>query len=69
LEKLGLVTAKAEVLFHVPGLPPEYHVPLWGKSFSTAQAAADALLGSLKPGASVAVIPEGPYVLARVAGA
>ncbi|MCC6859074.1 MAG: nickel-dependent lactate racemase [Bryobacterales bacterium] len=69
LEKLGLVTARAEVLFHVPGLPPQYHAGLWGRSFDTAQAAADALLASLKPGSTVAIIPEGPYVLARVAAA
>jgi lactate racemase len=69
LEKLGLVTAKAEVLFHVPGLPAEYHGALWGKSYATPRAALDALLDGLPPGASVAVIPEGPYVLARAAGA
>ena len=67
LEKLALVTARAEVLFYVPGLPPEYHASLWGRSFSSAAAAIEALTGSLSPGASVAVIPEGPYVLARAA--
>lgn len=67
LEKLALVTARAEVLFYVPGLPPEYHASLWGRSFSSAAAAVEALTGSLSPGASVAVIPEGPYVLARAA--
>jgi len=69
LEKLGLVTARAEVLWHVPGLPPEYHANLWGKSYATAEAAVQALAAGLKPGAAVAVIPEGPYVLARAAGA
>lgn len=67
LEKLGLVTAKAEVLFCVPGLPDAYHASLWGKSFQHPQEAVDALTASLQPGASIAVIPEGPYVLARVA--
>jgi hypothetical protein len=38
---------------------------LWGRSFPTAPAAIEALAASLKPGAIVAVIPEGPYVLAR----
>ena len=33
LEKLGLVTAKLDVLYYVPGLPPEYHASLWGKSY------------------------------------
>jgi hypothetical protein len=65
LEKLALVTANAEVMFYVPGLPAEYHSSLWGPSFSSAAEAIAALTGSLRPGASIAVIPEGPYVLAR----
>ena len=67
LEKLGLVTARAEVLFYVPGLPAEYHAGLWGASYPTAAAAVEALAAGLPPGAQVAVIPEGPYVLARAA--
>lgn len=67
LEKLGLVTAHAEVLFCVPGLPDSYHASLWGRSFPRAQEAVDALAASLPRGARIAVIPEGPYVLARVA--
>jgi nickel-dependent lactate racemase len=66
LEKLGLVTAQAEVFYYVPGLPPRYHSSLWGKSFTSAPAAVRALAASLAPGAQVALIPEGPYVLARV---
>jgi hypothetical protein len=65
LEKLGLVTAKAEVLFYVPGLPRQYHDGLWGRSFPSAQEAVNALLDGLPANATVAVIPEGPYVLAR----
>jgi nickel-dependent lactate racemase len=65
LEKLALVTAKSEILFYAPGLPAEYHASLWGRSFPTAPAAIEALAASLNPGATVAVIPEGPYVLAR----
>ncbi len=65
LEKLGLVTAAKDVLFYVPGLPAEYHASLWGKSFPTAAAAIRALAESLPPRATVAVIPEGPYVLAK----
>jgi hypothetical protein len=59
------VTAKAEVLFYVPGLPPEYHASLWGHSYPTAASAIEALTSSLPQGAHIAVIPEGPYVLAR----
>jgi nickel-dependent lactate racemase len=69
LEKLALVTKWAEVLFYVPGLPPKYHARLWGRTFPTAAAAVEALAASLQPGARVAVIPEGPYVLARAATA
>jgi nickel-dependent lactate racemase len=68
LEKLGLVTAKAEVLWYVPGLPKEYHAGLWGKSYPSMQAAVEALTAGLAPGATIAVIPEGPYVLAKAAG-
>lgn len=65
LEKLALVTARAEVLFYVPGLPAEYHPGLWGKSYRTVASAIESLTASLPPGAEIAVIPEGPYVLAR----
>ncbi len=65
LEKLALVTEKCDVLYYVPGLPAEYHKSLWGKSYGTAADAVIALTKDLKPGAAIAVIPEGPYVLAR----
>jgi nickel-dependent lactate racemase len=65
MEKLALVTEKAEVLFYVPGLPREYHASLWGRAFATAAAAIEELTASLAADARVAVIPEGPYVLAR----
>ncbi len=65
LEKLGLVTRNAEVIYHVPGLPAEYHGSLWGKAYPTADAAVQALTSALAPGSTIAVIPEGPYVLAR----
>ena len=66
LEKLALVIAKAEVLYYVPGLPREYHASLWGRAYATAEAAISALTSSLSPGARIALIPEGPYVLAQV---
>jgi len=65
LEKLGLVTCNAEVLYHVPGLPDEFQGSLWGKAYPTADAAVQALTSGLAPAATIAVIPEGPYVLAR----
>ena len=65
LEKLGLVTAKAEVLYHVPGLPHEYHKRLWGKAYPTAEAAVESLTSCVPRDSCIAIIPEGPYVLAR----
>lgn len=67
LEKLGLVTAKAEVLWYVPGLPSEYYPNLWGKVYTNIAEAVAALTATLPPGAAIAVIPEGPYVLAQAA--
>lgn len=66
LEKLALVMQKAEVLFYVPGLARDQQQALWGPAFDTPGSAVRAALEGLPPGAKVAVIPEGPYVLARV---
>jgi len=66
LEKLALVTRKAQVLWYVPGLPEEYYPSLWGTVYQSIEAAREALFSGLAAGASVAVIPEGPYVLAKV---
>jgi nickel-dependent lactate racemase len=68
LEKLALVTGKAEVLFYTPGLPPEYRSRLWGRIFENAPEAVAALTESLPEGARIALMPEGPYVLAKSAG-
>lgn len=65
LEKLALVTAKAKVLFYVPGLPREYHAALWGRAYATAHEAIEALTNGLPRDARIGVIPEGPYVLAK----
>ncbi len=69
LEKLALVTRKADLLYYVPGLPADYYPSLWGTAFGTLEAAVAALLDGLPAGARVAVIPEGPYVLAKAAEA
>ena len=66
LEKLALVTTRQHLLWYVPGLPAEYHAGLWGQSYRTLESAVAALASTLRPGARVAVIPEGPYVLAKV---
>ena len=69
LEKLALVARKAKLLFYVPGLPEEYYPALWGPAFGSATDALTALFADLKPGAKLAVIPEGPYVLAKALAA
>jgi hypothetical protein len=65
LEKLAMVTTRQRLLWYVPGLPAQYHGRLWGRSYSTAGAGIAALTATLPTGSSIAVIPEGPYVLAK----
>jgi nickel-dependent lactate racemase len=67
LEKLALVTQKAEVLFYAPGLPQDDRSKLWGRCFDDPADAVSALTEGLRPHAEVALIPEGPYVLAKTA--
>jgi nickel-dependent lactate racemase len=67
LEKLALVTTLAEVSYYVPGVPREFHSVLWGKAYASAEEAIRALVATLERNARIAVIPEGPYVLARSA--
>ncbi len=69
MEKLAMVARKARMLYYVPGLPERFHGSLWGTPFSDPQAAVDALVAELPAGATIAVIPEGPYVLAKAARA
>jgi lactate racemase len=66
LEKLALVTTRRQLFYFVPGLPPEYHARLWGRSCPSLPEALEAVTAGLAPGAHIAVIPEGPYVLATV---
>ncbi len=65
LEKLAMVATRHRLHWYVPGLPPEYHAALWGQSHPTMESAIASLTAMLPAGASVAVIPEGPYVLAK----
>ena len=64
LEKLALVTRHNDVVWYVPGLPRDYWPLLWGKAFESAENALAGLLEGVRPGATIAVLPEGPYVLA-----
>jgi nickel-dependent lactate racemase len=67
LEKLALVTRRVDVLYFVPGLPADYYPALWGQAYASQQEALCALLDGLPRGARIAVMPEGPYVLAHAA--
>jgi nickel-dependent lactate racemase len=65
LEKLAMVTTRQHVSWYVPGVPAEYQGKLWGRSYPTAEAAVTEMIRGLAEGATVAVIPDGPYVLAK----
>lgn len=67
IEKLALVGIRMDIFYYVPGLPAEYQAAFGAKTFSSMEAALAAFTSELPSGASVAVIPEGPYVLARSA--
>ncbi|HLK70066.1 MAG TPA: nickel-dependent lactate racemase [Bryobacteraceae bacterium] len=67
LEKLALTTRKQRVSWYVPGVPAEYQGKLWGPAYANAQSAIDELIAALPADATVAVIPDGPYVLAKAA--
>jgi nickel-dependent lactate racemase len=69
LEKLAMVTRKADMLYYVPGLPADYYPSLWGTAFGSIEEAVAALVRDLPDGARIALIPEGPYVLAKVGDA
>ena len=67
LEKLALSTRKARVSYCLPGLPPDFLGALWGPAFRDAADAVGSLFRDLPPKSRIAVVPEGPYVLAGVA--
>ncbi len=67
LEKLALVLESKQVVFHTPGVPAEYRPQMWGSVHDEFPDAMAALTAGLPAQSRIAVIPEGPYVLARVA--
>jgi nickel-dependent lactate racemase len=69
LEKLALVAQKARLLFCTPGIPVADRAYLWGPVFEDARQAVGALCAELPQGATVAVIPEGPYVFSQLSPA
>jgi nickel-dependent lactate racemase len=66
LEKLALTGQKNELFLYVPGLSKEPLGGLASRCFWDAKSAVDAVLNGLPVGARVALVPEGPYVYARV---
>jgi len=66
LEKLALVMQKARVCFCTTGIAVEDRTYLWGPVFEEPQRAVETLCGDLPRGATVAVIPEGPYVFSQL---
>ncbi len=66
LEKLALTGQKNELFFYVPGVPLNQLGALGARCYRDAQSAVAALLDGLPGGARIALVPEGPYVYARV---
>jgi hypothetical protein len=62
---LALVSRNIEVTYAIPGVPADYRSRTWGRSYADPQEAVEALCAGLKPGARIAIVPEGPYVLAQ----
>ena len=67
LEKLAMVTGKLDLLYYVPGIAQKDRETLWGQTYDSPTTAIAALLAELPNNARVAIIPEGPYVLAQAA--
>jgi hypothetical protein len=66
LEKLALAGLRHELFFYIPGVKNSEMGKLADRCFPSGQAAVRAVLDGLPPGARVALVPEGPYVYARV---
>ncbi len=68
LEELAKVRRKAKVKVVSDGLPPETLDGLFVEPAASVEAAVDQCLQEYGPGASIAVIPKGPYVCAELGG-
>ncbi len=68
LEKLALVGLRNKMFFYTPGVSPGQLGALGQSSFPSVDRAVAALLDGLPTGARVALVPEGPYAFAQVAG-
>jgi nickel-dependent lactate racemase len=66
LEKLAIVGLDTEVYFYTPGITASQIGALRERSFREIDAAVSAAMSGLPDDACVAIVPEGPYVYARV---
>ena len=66
LEKLALAGQKYELFFYMPGIANDKLGNLASRAYRSPKAAVAAVLDGLPQGARVALVPEGPYVFARV---
>ncbi len=66
LEKLALTGLEHQLFFYIPGVPASDLGGLAARTYSTPEAAVHAALKGLPPNGRVALVPEGPYVFARV---
>lgn len=66
LEKLALAGRQHPLFFYTPGIAREHLGFLGENSYADPDAAVAALLRTLPPEPTIALIPEGPYALAQV---
>ena len=66
LEKLALVGLKNSIYFYTPGIVGRDLGSFSENAFSSVADAIQSVLNGLRPGALVALVPEGSYVFARV---
>jgi len=66
LEKLALAGRRFELHFYVPGLPEDLRPYLGPHVYSRPEQALAGFVRGIKTGSPIAIIPEGPYVFARV---
>ena len=65
-EKLAMTARRTNLSFCLPGVDERDWKHLWGPVFGKPQQALDNLAAKLQAGASLVVIPEGPYVFAQL---
>lgn len=66
IEKLALVGLEAEIFFYTPGVTKSQIGALGERYYADLNEAVAAAADGLEPGSRVALVPEGPYVYARV---